>query len=182
MNKQLIVASLVLLTVASSATAHERRHEDSSTYLGVGFAEFSVDDEDFGYEADDNGLKLTAGFALNDFLAVELGYLGGATIVDEGLFDTEEVDLRAVSGSLVGRLPVTSIVSMFAKLGVARYEADFRWSIDGDVIDADRFRDNAMIYGAGLVVQPSSRSEIRGEYEAIEDAFDVMSVSAVFRF
>jgi len=183
MNKQLIVASLAMLACMSTAGARDRHHdEEASTYMGAGFAEFTVDDQDFGYEADDNGLKLLAGYEFNDYFAVELGYLGGAKIVDEGLFDTEEVDLRALSGSLVGRLPVTSKVSMFAKLGVARYEADFRWWIDGDVIDADRFRDNEMIYGVGLVLRPRHRFEIRGEYEAIEDAFDVMSVSGVFRF
>jgi len=183
MSKQLLVASLAVLACTSTANARDRHHDEQPrTYLGAGFAEFSVDDEDFGYEADDNGLKLLAGYEFNDYFAVEVGYLGGAKIVDEGLFDTEEVDLRAISGSLVGRLPLTSTVSMFGKLGVARYEADFRWSIDGDVIDADRFRDNEMTYGVGLVLQPSSRFEIRGEYEAIEDAFDVMSVSGVFRF
>lgn len=184
MNAQSLWVGALLFGLAATANARDRHHhhDRGSTYLGAGFAEFAVDEQDFGYEADDNGLKLIAGFEFNDFFAVELGYLGGATVVDEGLFDTEEVDLRAVTGSLVGRLPVSSIVSVFGKLGVARYELDFLWSIDGDVIEVDRFRDNEMIYGFGLLLQPSRRFEVRGEYEAIEDAFDVISVSGVFRF
>jgi Outer membrane protein beta-barrel domain len=182
MNKQTFLAGLLMLGAITTATAHERDHEGRRSYLGAGFAELSVDDEDFGYEADDNGFKLIAGVEFNKYLAAELGYLGGATLVDPGLFDVEEVDLRAVTGSIVGRFPLTSTISMFGKVGVARYEMDFRWLIDEEIVDADRFRDDELIYGFGLSAHLGDRFEVRGEYEAIENAFDVISINGVLKF
>ena len=82
----------------------------------------------------------------------------------------------------MGRLPITSVLSLFGKLGVAHYETDFRLLIDEDVIATDRFRDNEMIYGGGIIASLGERFELRGEYEAIEDTFDVISLSGVFRF
>jgi OmpA-OmpF porin, OOP family len=184
MNKQTLLAGILICSVSAAAVARDRHghHQDSRTYLGVGFAEFAVDEKDFGYDADDNGFKLIAGFKFNDYFAAELGYLGGATIVDEGPFDTEEVDLRALTGSLVGRWPLTSVISVFGKLGVAKYETDFRLLVDDDVVATDRFRDNDIIYGGGVIASLGERFELRGEYEAIEDTFDVISISGVFKF
>jgi Outer membrane protein beta-barrel domain len=184
MNKQTLLAGILSIGMCATASAHDRdpHHEGSHTYLGAGFADFAVDEKDFGYDADDNGFKLIAGFAFNDYFAAEVGYLGGATIVDEGFFDTEEVELSALTGSLVGRLPITSVLSLFGKLGVAQYETDFRLLVDEDVIATARFRDNEMIYGGGIIATLGTRFELRGEYEAIEDTFDVISLSGVFKF
>jgi OmpA-OmpF porin, OOP family len=182
MNRQTILAGLLVLGTISAAEAHDRERHDPQTYLGAGFADFAVDAQDFGYDADDNGVKLLAGFKINDYLAAELGYLGGARIVDEGLFDVEQVDLRALSGSIVGRLPVTSTLSIFGKVGVARYQLDFDWLVDGRIVESDRIRDDELIYGFGLTADLGSRFQIRGEYEAIDKAFDVISISGVFKF
>lgn len=182
MNRQTILAGLLVLGTTGVAHAHDRERHEPQTYLGAGVAEFSVDERDFGYEADDNGIKLIAGFNINDYLAAELGYLGGARLVDEGLFDVEQVDLRALSGSIAGRLPVTSTLGVFAKVGVARYQLDFDWLVDGRVVDSDRVRDDELIYGFGLTADLGSRFQVRGEYEAIDKAFDVISISGVFKF
>lgn len=182
MNKHTAVAALLVFGMIGAASAHDRGRHDPQTYLGAGVAEFSVDEEDFGYEADDNGLKLVAGFKINQYLAAELGYLGGARIVDVGFFDTEQVDLRALSGSVVGRLPIGSTLSVFGKLGVARYQLDFDWLEDGRIVDSDRVRDDELIYGFGLMADLGNRFQIRGEYEAIDKAFDVISISGVFKF
>jgi OmpA-OmpF porin, OOP family len=182
MNKNAVLVGLVLLGATMSASAHDPGPHQSSSYVGAGFAGFTVDERDFGYEADDNGFKLIAGFEFNQYFATELGYLGGATIVDRGPFDVEEVELRALTGSLVGRIPITSTLSVFGKAGIAQYQLDFELLIDDDVIDADRFRDNELIYGFGISAHLGDSFELRGEYEAIEDAFDVISISGVFRF
>lgn len=182
MNKQTLLASLLVFGTIGVANAHDRERHDPHTYLGAGFAEFSVDAKDFGYDADDNGLKLVAGFRINDFLAAELGYLGGARIVDEGLFDTEQVDLRALSGSIVGRVPVGSTLALFGKVGVARYQLDFDWLVDDRVVESDRIRDDELIYGFGITADLGHRFQVRGEYEAIDKAFNVISISGVFKF
>jgi len=177
-----LLAGLLAFGMIGVANAHERERHDPQTYLGAGFAEFSVDTKDFGYEADDNGVKLVAGFKINDYFAAELGYLGGARIVDEGLFDIEQVDLRALSGSVLGRIPVGSTLALFGKVGVARYQLDFDWLVDGRVVESDRVRDDELIYGFGVTADLGQRFQLRGEYEAIDKAFDVISISGVFKF
>lgn len=188
MKRQMLIAGLIVLgtTATTTAAAYDRnRHHDrvgGTSYIGGGISELSVNDADFGYDARDDGFKIFAGYEFNELFAAEIGYLDGATIVDVGPFDTEHVDLRAVTAMLVGRVPLTSSVAIFGKFGGARYETDFRWTIDGDVIDKARFRDNELAYGFGLVVGAGGSFEIRGEYEAIENAFDAISLSAMFRF
>lgn len=186
MKTHTVIASLIMLGLTASASAHDRfddhDHELGGSYLGGGLSELSVNATDFGYDAEDDGFKLFAGYEFNDFLAVEIGYLGGATIVDHGPFDTERVDLRAATAMLIGRVPLTSSIAIFGKVGGARYETDFRWTIDGELIDAARFRDNELAYGFGLALGAGGSFEIRGEYEAIENAFDAISLSALFRF
>jgi OOP family OmpA-OmpF porin len=181
----LIPVVLVLGTSATAtATAHDRDagHEGGKSYLGAGIAELSVDDDDFGYEADDNGFKIFGGYEFNEYFAAELSYIGGATVIDETLFPTEEVDLRALSATFIARAPLTSSISMFGKVGMARYETDFRWTDGGYVLGADRVRDNELTYGFGLALSFGHKFEIRGEYETIENAFEVMSVNGLFRF
>jgi OOP family OmpA-OmpF porin len=182
MNKQTILAGLLMVGMISVASAHDRDHEGDRSYIGAGFAEFSVDDEDFGYEESGNGFKIFGGYEFNDYFAAELSYIGGATVIDETLFPIEEADLRALSAAFVARAPLTSHISMFGKVGLARYETDFRWTDGYDVLDADRFRDNELTYGFGLALSFGHKFEIRGEYEAIENAFEVMSVSGLIRF
>lgn len=182
MNKQALLAGLLVFGVLGVANAHDRGSREPQTYLGAGVAEFAVDEQDFGYEADDNGVKLVAGFKINEFLAAELGYLGGARIVDEGPFDVEQVDLRALSGSILGRVPVGSTLAVFGKVGVARYQLDFDWLVDGRVVESDRVRDDELIYGFGITADLGRRFQLRGEYEAIDKAFDVISISGVFKF
>jgi OOP family OmpA-OmpF porin len=186
MNKQTILAGLLLLGVMSAASAHDRdhagNHDGDRSYLGAGLAELSVDDEDFGYEESDNGFKIFGGYEFNEYFAAELTYIGGATVIDETLFPIEEVDLRALSATFIARAPLTSSISMFGKVGIARYETDLRWTDGYDVIEADRFRDNELTYGFGLALSFGHKFELRGEYETIENAFEVMSVSGLIRF
>src|SRR5687767_1795706 len=110
MNKQTILAGLLLLGVMSAASAHDRDHagndDGDRSYLGAGLAELSVDDEDFGYEESDNGFKIFGGYEFNEYFAAELTYIGGATVIDETLFPIEEVDLRALSATFIARAPL----------------------------------------------------------------------------
>ena len=187
MKNQMILAGLFMCGWVGGASAHEkdnkRDHNGSGSYLGAGFADLSVEDENFGYEASDDGFKVFAGYAFNDYFATELGYVGGATLIDATLFPVEIVDLRALSATFVVRAPVVANFSMFAKVGMASYEADFVWTDDfGRILEADRFRDNELTYGFGLAVHFGHKFEIRGEYEAIEDAFETLSLSGLIRF
>jgi OOP family OmpA-OmpF porin len=187
MKKQTILSALFMCAMIGTASAHEQDHKKDhdvgGSYLGAGFADLSVDDENFGYEASDDGFKVFGGYAFNDYFATELTYIGGATLIDATLFPVEIVDLRALSATFVVRAPVVANISMFGKVGMARYEADFVWTDDfGRILEADRFRDNELTYGFGLAVNFGRKFEIRGEYEAIEDAFETLSLSGLIRF
>lgn len=185
MKTHTMTATVLMLGMTASAAAHDRFHDGDELrgpYLGGGVSELSVNDSDFGYDARDKGFKVFAGYQFNEIFAAEIGYLGGATLVDRGTFDTEHVDLSAVTAMLVSRFPLTSTVSIFAKVGAARYETDFHWTIGDEWIDAARYRDDELAYGFGLALGAGREFEIRGEYEAIEDTFDAISVSALIRF
>jgi hypothetical protein len=140
------LGTLALMVAAPSAQA-----ADNGFYLGAGITqtEFDVDDVGSG-ELDDNSFKLIAGFRPLDWLAVEANYIDLGS--DAGL-DTSAVTLSALALAEVG------IVDFYARLGIARWDADLDTGI-GDFSDEGW----EPTYGVGVGVHFGSIG-VRAEYE-----------------
>ena len=124
----------------------------------------------FSAETDntDAGYKLTAGYQINDYLAVELGYLdAGQLAVDtsfqhsvtylgatysESTISNMSLDVTGISASIVGNYAFTERVHGFAKLGLLSWDADdvlqatSQYNFDGSE-SAENYSDSSTVNG-----------------------------------
>jgi OmpA-OmpF porin, OOP family len=149
----------------------------------------------FTSTSDNQGVayKVQAGYRINPYLAVEGGYMNmgkytydavasipaGATRQGTNKVDGWNLDV-------VGSIPVTDTVSVFAKAGVLYYDLSF--SCSGAVItcvDPNRSKKStAFHYGAGLEWSVWDKWFVRAEYEAasnVGDAFNTTGTTGTTR-
>ena len=124
------------------------------------------------------------GYRINDFFAVE-GTLVGYTNdeFDDGFDGDADVRFGAVTGSLVGIIPVDETFEIFARVGLfaGESEVDDRLNFFTDRNERD---ESGPLWGAGMNFNLGSRNQftIRIDYEQYDtDAFDdIRSVSGGF--
>jgi outer membrane immunogenic protein len=131
-------------------------------YASGGYANYHFD----GADADLGGLQGRLGYSFTPNIAIEgEGTIG---VVDDGPNElNNELGLYAV-----GKIPVSSQLDLFARVGMSRTEVN-----DND--------DDGLAYGAGAQWNLTSQDGIRGDwtrhdYDANE--FDAYSVSYVRKF
>jgi opacity protein-like surface antigen len=167
-----ILATGLALPGLASAT-------DNGLYIGAGIGQASIGDIEvdgegsFGFDGDDVGYKLFAGwnFAILDLvsLGVEAGYVDFGKADDGGIeVDANGFDAFGVAGVQLGP------VNVFGKLGLVAWDAD---ASDGNDSIGDDGTDLAAGLGAGLQFGSFG---IRAEYEYfdIDSADDVSLISA----
>lgn len=137
------------------------------------------------FQASDRGFKLHAAKSFFEFLEIEAGYLDLGTPDDTAGGSRLASDLRAYDVLAVGVLPLGP-VHLFAKAGVARWEADT--VVTPPVGPAGSTSENGTdpIYGAGVSVHLAPILWLRAEYERIElgsgRKLEVVSAGVDFRF
>ena len=154
--------------------------------IGAGEASLSTntqfaDPEDRLYLA-----KGFVGYRVNDFFAVE-GSILGASNNDyyDGFDDDVDVSFGALTGSVLGIIPVTEKFELYAKVGGYLGESDvgdsFLFFGSGNEED-----ESGMAWGGGAFIKAGSRNQftIRVDYEQFEtDVFDdLWVVSAGFQY
>jgi hypothetical protein len=148
-----LVAALGALSLASFAP--QAAAADNGFYLGAGITQ-----TDLGNSRDESGFKIIAGLRPLDWLAVEANYLdlGG----DASAF--------TASGLLLAEF---AVIDLYARLGVANWQADF-----------GGFSDDGWepTFGAGIGAHFGSLG-LRAEYEEINASyFDAKTISLSFTY
>jgi OOP family OmpA-OmpF porin len=122
--------SLPLALCAVSPAALARDPALAGPYFGGSIGDstlqFTDDQTREKFDGDDTGYKLTAGYRIIDWVAVELNYTDFGKPVDRVFGVDLEADYSAVSVSALGMLPLGSNFDLFGRLGVARLDANFR--------------------------------------------------------
>jgi hypothetical protein len=167
MNMKFAAATVLgLLTLA--ALAPTASAADNGFYLGAGVTDTKFDVDEIGSGSlDDNSFKLIAGFRPLNWLAFEANYLdlGGESAGGASL-DTSAITL---SGLLLAE---AGIVDFYARLGVAKWDADVS-SSQLNFSDSDDGWEPT--YGVGIGVHFGSVG-VRAEYERFEaELFDELN-------
>ncbi len=187
MSKRVISNGLIVLSLLAGASAHA--DERSSVYVGVGLGEATLkaDDIDIGFNDSDTAFKLFAGVDFTKYFGVEAAYFdGGApaeTFTFAGFSGEVEAEISGFSASVVGRVPVSEMFTLFGKVGLAAYDMDVTARID-DISASDAGSDNDFSYGVGAALSFARTFELRAEYESIEveGTFSMLSISGAYRF
>lgn len=169
-----------LATLTLAAFAPLAMAADNGLYLGAGFTKAKVDDLATQLDFDDESFKLIAGFRPLDAFGVEFNYIDlGRDDVAIGPLAVSAKS-KAYAGYAVGFLPLAPI-DLFAKAGVARWEAETTSSAFG------RLKDDGteFAWGAGLQVRLGSLG-VRLEYESFDVGSDsrseLISLGATWTF
>ncbi|WP_129781134.1 outer membrane beta-barrel protein [Peristeroidobacter soli] len=159
--------SLPIALCAVSPAAFARDPALAGPYFGGSIGDSTVqfkDDETREeFDADDTGFKVIAGYRIIDWVAVELNYTDFGKPVDRIFGVDLQADYSAVSVSALGMLPLGSNFDLFARLGVARLDADF--SARG-FSGSDSQKSTEPLFGIGAQFRANNLA-IRIEYEGI---------------
>jgi opacity protein-like surface antigen len=171
---RIIGCSALLLAASPLAQA-----ADNGIYLGAGYAQsdYGLDDPDLaGFDDEDGGMKLIAGWRATDNFGVEVNYIdhGDALVPPDTRLGAE-----TISGFAVGYLDFP-LIDLFAKAGATSWQVDA--SSGGVNIDDD---DLDFAWGAGIQARFWSLGA-RLEYEQFpivgDEKLDTISLSFTYTF
>nr|WP_298716642.1 outer membrane beta-barrel protein [uncultured Steroidobacter sp.] len=158
--------ALPIALCAASPAAFARDPALAGPYIGGSIGDSTVrfkdDQTRQEFDADDTGFKLTAGYRIIDWVAVELNYTDFGKPVDRIFGVDLQADYSAVSVSALGMLPLGSNFDLFGRLGVARLDADFRVRGFGSTSD----KSTEPLVGIGAQFRANNFA-VRIEYEGI---------------
>jgi OOP family OmpA-OmpF porin len=143
-------------------------------YAGAGIGSTKVGDDFSGVDDSDTGFKIFGGYNFNANWGIEGTYFDfGEASVSAGN-SSASVGVTGLSAAAVGRLPVSDMFAVYAKLGFASYDVDVN------------FR-NVQGFGSGHLSGAlgfGGNFEARLEYEALNVDGDasMISISGLFRF
>lgn len=156
--------------------------EASGLYVGASIGEAT--NEVDGFEDSGTSFKVMGGYTFNRYFAAELAYIDAGKLQDRIDAIDATVESTGVVAAMLGKLPLSNYVSVFAKLGYAFYEEDLSLQL-GDLRDLETNSGDDLFYGAGAEVNLSGHFKLRAEYEVVDvpDAdFDIVSVGTTFHF
>jgi OmpA-OmpF porin, OOP family len=172
MNKILKSLAFAALATCSSVAS-------ANLYIGgnVGLTDVGLD----GYD-EATSYSFTAGLDLSSYFALEASYINFGEAEDDSFFPTWIVSSEGFNAALVGRLPVTDQISLFAKVGAFAWEAELEeegWGL----LDDDEGVDLSV--AAGVNIALAQNVELNAQYMRIDlDVAEVDNLSAgvTFRF
>ena len=188
-----IIVALLLVMVSTTSYAAKRYSNDdydlrstSNFHVGVGLGSMKADIADASGRS--VAWSLFVGTEINRFLAAEIAYTNLGSTTD--LRRSEDLKGATYSVSVVGNIPVTSSVSMFAKFGLANTGV-YRESATTTERTYSKF---APTFGLGVRAGVSKWMDVRIAYDNykftdrisgnLTDTFnaDITSVSLIYKF
>jgi opacity protein-like surface antigen len=184
----------VLGSLAGSAQAADRHFYVSAKWGTTDVDGNLSDNFQQIVDGDEDSRAFELGYRFFKFLGIQAGYhdfgnvsgLGqpcspGADFCPEILLPTE-ADTTAYSIAVVPRLPLIGTLSLFGKIGIARWESEVRAAFADDGGVFGDFDDEDLIYGAGLRAALIGPLSIYGEYEKIGDLIETIAFGATLTF
>src|SRR5690349_6680248 len=150
MRKRMALNGLALLGLLASTSVLAEIQPGFYVGAGVGTATMELDtDEDlhgFKFDADDTAFKVFGGYNFNQYFALEASYFDGGdqeetVVAIPGFTGTVEVGTTGLIASVIGRVPLGELFSLYGKLGFASYDVEIKGRVNGDVVSEDEGSD-----------------------------------------
>jgi hypothetical protein len=198
MRRRHQVVLLILGTTAMAGMASPALAENP-IYL-VGKLGSTTMDTDLGntfrqvIDGDDDSWAFGVGLRLGDHLAFQAEYQDFGSVPGVGspcadnadacieILVPVQADSTAISVSVLPHLPLTERLFVYGKLGFVSWESDVSDVRETGNRFIDDFKDEDLVYGAGVRLVLPGPFGAFAEYERIADLFDTVSVGATFGF
>jgi OOP family OmpA-OmpF porin len=171
--------------------------QDSGFFVGGSFGQADIDEEitqnliDAGGNVDgkDTAWKIFGGYMFNRNFGVELAYIDAGELSYSGTFlgvpvSNGKVELTAFNLAAIGVLPINEQFSVFGKVGLFKWEAEFSDTVGG-IPDSGDDDGTDVSFGIGVSYNFSKNFGVRAEYELFktDDAdASLISVGVVWKF
>ena len=188
MKLEKMIVALLLVMVSTTSYAAKRYSDDdydlrstASFHLGVGVGSMKTDIP--GVSGRSVAWSLFAGTEINRFLAAEVAYTNLGTT---DLGGSAYLKGTSYSLNLVGKIPVTKSVSMFAKFGFANTGV----FVETNGTAGTTFSQAAPTIGLGVQAAVSKKADVRIAYDnykfttdnSTTNNADITSVSLIYKF
>lgn len=140
------VGALVLLS--STAAAQE---SESAFRFGIGAGKVTIEADEVDLKGDAWGWEIFGGYEFNRYIAVEVSYLDGGEaddVIGEGV--KVVADTYGYAASVIGSLPVSDSVSVYARAGFLKWKADESLKVDGEPVLTEKVDGSDPIFGVGV--------------------------------
>lgn len=180
--KALRIISLGLLAASLMTTNIASADDDTGFYVGFGVNRLSADFEDetdTDFDESDNAASIKAGYMINNYVGVELGYLDLGDFVAEG--DTRsnriELDAKAFSVAVVGNWPVLDKLDLYGKAGLFRIDAESTSTIAGNTLSTSS-DDNELFAAIGIEFD-LGQINLFSELSTVDTDFNDLSINII---
>ncbi len=180
MNRKYLLSTLTVVSLAVNTNA--KAGDDSGFYLGLSVGEAT--DKVDGFDESGVFFKALGGYAFNMYFAAEAAYVDAGEIEDTVEDLDVAIESSGISVAALGKLPLGTAVSLFAKLGYVFYDEEVNVR-QGALSYSDKNSAEDLLYGAGAEVELGRSFQLRAEYEVVDVSnadFDMISLGATFRF
>lgn len=171
-----------ILMVGIGCACNSQAQESAGAYIGASVGEATNEVDEF--KGSDIAFKLTAGFAFNRYVGIELAYIDAGAQTDTVDGRRIENESTGVIASALARLPLGEQFAVFGKLGYAFYDSEATGRL-GDVVARDTDSGEDLAYGIGVELAVLRGLRLRAEYEVVDVSdgdFDVVSAGVVYKF
>ncbi len=157
----------------AGATAGESHTKINGDSLSAQFLDFGYSDAQTQTDTRGTAFRVFGGYQLNRYIGVEAGYadLGASSIrtdvVPTGMF-ARRIKTTGFDVSVVGTLPVTSQLSVFARAGAFMSERKTSFATSGDVellagVQGNTERQTKATFGVGVTYDFTKNIALRAE-------------------
>jgi OmpA-OmpF porin, OOP family len=195
MHKRMALNGLALIGLLASTTVLAETQPGFYVGAGVGKATTEIDDDGTTeFDSDDTAFRVFGGYNFNQHFALEAAYFDGGApeetvIAVPGARGTIDISTTGLIASVLGRVPVGEIFSVYGKVGLASFDNELKGRVNGDVVTEADDSDDGVAYGVGAAFNIGPSFELRAEYEAFSGSFfdsdiDVtaLTVNALYKF
>lgn len=166
MKVQALTAMILGACLSASALAGQ-----SGFYVGGSVGRYNFKPNDASRSFDGSQLGVFAGYKLDRFIAVEVGYAGQLqsqeTFSFGGLSGTVKARSDVYTATINPMLPLGDTFSLYAKLGWSYVSTDVAFS-GGGVQLKDSNSDNQFTWGAGVEINTHSNWSLRAGVDSLD--------------
>jgi OmpA-OmpF porin, OOP family len=173
-----IVSKKIFLASVLSAFTLPALADNFYVFGDLGQGKMEVDaDSNSTISKTGTAFSFGAGFGINQFVAVEIAYRDLGDITDRGI-EFDEVDYykyvdtyqtTALQASVVGKLPISDVVNLYGRLGLATIDSDYESkAFYDDGFNPTPYSDTKSktkaLFGLGASFDISPQLALRAEY------------------